>query len=96
MKIATSRATAVERALAAGEQREPLDLLARRAGLDLDAGREHVAGVGEDQPALAAGEQPGEDPLELRRGVVEGLGEDLLDALVDLLDDVEQVALAVA
>ena len=33
-----------EGALAAGEQAEPLDLLARRAGLDLDAGREHVAG----------------------------------------------------
>ena len=55
--------------------------------------REHVVGVGEDEPPLAAGEEPLEDPLELLPGVVERLGEDLLDALVDLLDDVEQVAL---
>jgi hypothetical protein len=54
-----------QRPLAAGEQREPLDLLARRPGLDLDAGGEHVLGVGQDQPALAAREQPAEDALEL-------------------------------
>ena len=84
-----------ERALATGEQREPLDLLARRPGLDLEAGRQHVGRVGEHEPSLAAGEEPLEDALELHRRVLERLGEDLLDPLVDLLDDVEQVALAV-
>jgi hypothetical protein len=49
--------------------------------------------VGEHQPALAAGEEPREDALELRRRVQVGLGEDLLDPLVDFADDVEQVAL---
>ena len=53
---------------------------------------EHVGRVGEHQPALAAGEEPGEDALELARGVLEGRGEDLLHPLVDLADDVEQVA----
>ena len=52
-----------------------------------------LAGSVRVEPALAAGEQPAEDPLELRGRVVEGLGEDPLDPLVDLLDDVEQVAL---
>jgi hypothetical protein len=81
-----------QRALTAGQQRQPLDLLPRRAGLDVDAGGQHVVGVGEHQPALAAGEQPGEDPLEGLLDVAVRLGEDLLDPLVDLLDDVEQVA----
>src|SRR5690606_39614490 len=54
-------------------------------------GREHVVGVGEQQPALAAGEQPAEDALELARGVGERLGEDGLDALVDLADDLLEV-----
>ncbi len=46
-----------QRLLATGQQRQPLDLLARRPGLDLDAGGQHVVGIGEQQPALAAGEQ---------------------------------------
>src|SRR3712207_8442160 len=33
-----------QRALAARQQRQPLDLLPRRAGLHLDAGGEHVLG----------------------------------------------------
>lgn len=80
-----------QRALPAGEQRQPLDLLARGPGLDVHARGEHVVGVGQDQPSLTAREQPAEDALELPGGVPEGLGEDLLDALVDLLDDLEQV-----
>ena len=80
-----------QRPLAAGEQREPLDLLARRPGLDLDAGGEHVAGVGEHETALAAGEEPGEGLVEGLLHVGVGLGEDLLDARVDLADDVEEV-----
>ena len=47
-----------QRALPAGQQRQPLDLLARRPGLDLDPGDQQVVGLGKDQPALAAGEQP--------------------------------------
>ena len=80
-----------QRPLATGEQREPLDLLAGRPRLDLDAGVEHVVGVGEDQPPLAAGEQPGERRLEGLLHVGVGLGEDLLHPRVDLADDVEQV-----
>ena len=81
-----------QRPLATGEQREPLDLLAGRPGLDLDAGVEHVVGVGEHQPALAAREQPREGLLEGPLHVGVGLGEDLLDPGVDLADDVEEVA----
>ena len=53
-----------ERALATGQQRQLLDVLARRLGLDLDAGVEQVVGVGEHEPARAAGEQRRE---QLRR-----------------------------
>ena len=80
-----------QRLLAAGQQRQPLDLLAGRAGLDLDAGGQHVVGIGEQQPALAAGEQRGEHLAELALHVGVGLGEHLQDAVVDLGDDVEQV-----
>ena len=52
-----------------------------------------MLGVGEGEPPLSAGEQPRENPLELLGRVAEGLGEGLLDPFVDLLDDVEQVAL---
>src|SRR6266568_6251314 len=58
-----------QRPLPAGQQRQPLDLLARRARLDLDAGGEHVVGFGQHQVALAAGEQAAEQVLELAGGV---------------------------
>ena len=77
--------------LAAGEQREALDLLARRAGLDLDTGRQHVGGVGQHEPSLTAGEEPREGRVEGLGHVGVRLGEDLLDPLVDLADDVEEV-----
>ena len=93
MKIDDQQGHGHQGPLATGEQREPLDLLARRPRLDVEPGGEHVVRVGEDQPTLAAGEQPAEDPLELDRDIVVGLGEDPLDPLVDLADDVEQVAL---
>src|SRR5215472_17179333 len=80
-----------QRALAAGQQRQPLDLLARRPGFDVDARGEHVVGLGQHQPALAAGEQPREDLLELGRGVGEGRREHLLDPVIDLFDHGEQV-----
>src|SRR3712207_9348459 len=57
----------------------------------LDAGREHVARIGQHQSPVAAGKEPGEDLLELTRRVVVGGREDLLDPLVDLADDVEEV-----
>src|SRR4029453_6472437 len=82
-----------QRPLATGEQRQPLDLLARWPRLDIEAGGEHVLGISEDQAALPAGEQSGEHALELHGDVVVRLGEDPLDPLVDLADDVEQVAL---
>ena len=80
-----------QRALSAGEQREPLDLLARGPGLDLDAGGEHVRGVGEHQPALPAGEEPRERRVEGLLDVGVGLAEDLLDPVVHVLDDLEEV-----
>ena len=80
-----------QRALATGQQRQPLDLLARRAGLDLDAGGEHVLRVGQHQPASTAGEQPGEHLLELHGHVGVGGGEHLLDPGVHVVDQVEQV-----
>ena len=76
----------------AGQQREALDLLARRSRLHLDAGRQHVIRFGEDQPALTAREEPAEYGRELARGVVEGGGERFLDSLVNLADHGQQVA----
>src|SRR5215470_12993944 len=80
------------RALAAGQQGQPLDLLARGPRLEVDPGRQHVVGLGQDQLALAAGEQAPEDLLELPGGVLEGGREHLLDPVVHLLDDGQQVA----
>src|SRR3954454_16867254 len=80
-----------QRPLPAGQQGEPLDLLTGRPGLDLDAGGEHVVGLGEDQVALAAGEQAAEEVLELARGVGVGRGEHLLHPVVHLLDHGQQV-----
>src|SRR5687767_15920644 len=62
-------------ALAAREQRQAPDLLARRARLDLDAAGQEVVGLGEDQAALAAGEQQPEGALELAGDVLERLAE---------------------
>src|SRR5512132_1716300 len=70
-----------ERALSAGEQRQPLDLLARRPRLHFYAGGQHVMRVGESQVPLAAGEEPGENLGELTRSVFVGRCEDLLDPL---------------
>ena len=94
MKIATSRATAVSERSPPDSSESRLTFLPGGPRLDLDAGGEHVARVGEHQPALAAGEQPREDALELRGGVRERRREHLLHPLVDLPDDVEQVARA--
>src|SRR6266511_46549 len=81
-------------ALAARQQRQASDPLARRAGLDLDPARQQVLRVGEQQAAVAAGEQQPEGPLELAGHVLERLAEHLADPLVDGPDDLEQVAAA--
>ena len=84
-----------ERPLAARQQRQPFHLLARWAGLHLDAGGEHVRRVGEDQPAVAAREQRREHRLELARHVGVRLGEHREDLVVDLAHDRQQVAAGV-
>src|SRR6266511_2297898 len=81
-------------ALAAGQQRQAAHALAGWPRLDLDAGGEQVVGLGQDQAAVAAGEQQGEGALELRGDVAEGLAEDLADALVDGADHLEEVPAA--
>src|SRR4030095_4874635 len=81
-------------ALAARAQGEAAGALAGRAGLDLDAAGQQVVGLGEDEAALAAGEQQPEGALELLGHVLEGLAEDLTDAVVDRPDDLEEVAAA--
>ena len=80
-----------EGALAAAQQRQALDLLARGLHRHLDSGGEHVVGVGEVNAAGAAREQDREDLVEGRPGVLERGAEDVLHLLVDLVDDREQV-----
>ena len=64
--------------LAAGEQRDGLQLLAGRAGDDVDAALQHVVLVREDQVGFAAAEDLGEHDAEVVADLVEGLGEHLL------------------
>ena len=80
-----------ERPLAAREQRDALHALATRARLDLDPGRERVAGLGGDQPALAAGEQLADQALELGSYVPVGGLERRHDLGLDPLDHLEQI-----
>ena len=61
-------------------------------GLDLDPGGQHVGRLGQHKVTFAAREQAREDVLEGDAHVVPRLGEHLLHPLVDLADDVEQVA----
>ena len=82
---------AVSDALATGQQREPLDSLAGRSRLDIDAGREHVVGIGQHEPALAAGEEPADDRLEFVRNVGIRGTEDLLHPVVHFPDHRQQV-----
>ena len=58
---------------------ELLDVLPRRSGLELDAGVEQVVGRGEAEPALAPGEEHGDERLEVPCHVVLGGGEDVHD-----------------
>src|SRR4249920_907520 len=74
-----------------GQQRKALDLLPRRPRLDVNSGRQPVAGLGQDQPTFTAREESREHALERCRDIGIGLGEDPLDSVVDLDDDVEEV-----
>ena len=58
--------------------------------------RERIGRVGEHEPSLPAGEQLGDQPLELLGHVAERRGERLGDLAVDLGDDLEQVATSLA
>ena len=79
-------------ALATGQQRQLLDVLAARLGLDLDARVEQVVGRREHELAGAAGEQRGEQLREVAADVGERGREHVLDLLVDGLDHAGQVA----
>jgi hypothetical protein len=91
LKIAVSSATP-RGALAAGEQREPLDLLADGAHRDLDAGRQRVVRVGEGDAARSAREQDREHLAERGLRVFERGQEDRLHPLVEFADDRLEVA----
>jgi len=80
-----------ERALAARQQRDTLHALAAGTRLDLDPRRERVGRIGQDQPALTAGEQLRDQPLELLGDIAVRRRERLGDLPVDLRDHLEQV-----
>ena len=82
-------------ALAAGEERDALELLAGRLGDDLDAALERVALVHEDEVGLTAREELGEHLLEVHADLLEGLREEFLGGLVDAGDRFEELGLAV-
>ena len=75
----------------AGKQGQALDSLARRAGLDLDASGEHVVRLGEHEARLAAREQGLEHTRKLRLDVRPGVGEQLQDLRVHILDHAGEV-----
>ena len=81
-----------EAALAAGEQRQLLDVLAAGLGLDLDAGLEQVVGLGEHEPSRAAREEVAEQGGEVIGDVGVGGGEHRLDLVIDGLDHPRQLA----
>ncbi len=80
-----------QRLLATGEQRQSGNLLARRAGFDLDAGGEHVVGLGQPQPSFTTGEQCGEHAAKFAFHVYERVIEHLQDAGVNIGDDAQQI-----
>ena len=95
MKIATSSATATsDRSPPESSDSRLIFLPGGRASTSMPVVSMLSGSVRTSRPS-PPGNSRCEDPLELRRGVLERLGEDPLDALVDLLDDVEQVALGV-
>ena len=79
--------------LAARQQRQALNLLARGPSLNLDARRQHVVRVGEHQVAHPAREQHAEDVLELLARLGERRREGLLHQAIHVLHDAQQVRL---
>src|SRR5687767_368190 len=75
-----------QRALAAGEELEALGFFAGDADVDLDAGFEHVVGVGEFEGCLAAAEELLESFLEGLVDLVEGFGEGASGEFVEFGD----------
>ncbi|CDN45251.1 hypothetical protein BN871_GX_00030 [Paenibacillus sp. P22] len=76
-----------QRPLAAGEQLQVLQLLARRLGDDVDAGLEHPFGIDEHQIGAPSSEQLGEYDDEVAADLLEGDPEALRHLLVHLPDD---------
>ena len=74
-------------ALATRQQRQLLDVLPARLGLDLDAGLQQVIGLGEHEPPRPAREEVAEEGRKVIGDVGIGGGEDRLDLMVDGLDD---------
>ena len=75
-----------QRLLAAGEQLDALQALARRLRDDLDAALDRVVLVEQGQPGASAAEERAEDLLEVTVDGGERLGEPLPGRFVDALD----------
>ena len=80
-----------QRLLAAGEQRQPLNLFARRAGFNLDTCREQVVRLGENQSSVAAREKRLKDCGEFCLDIVPRVCEELQDRGIDFLDNIGEV-----
>ncbi len=80
-----------ERLLAAAHQLDVAELLAGRLREDLDAGLEHVLGVGEPELGLAAAEHLREELLEARVHALERGLEELLRLAVHLRDGLVEI-----
>ena len=82
-----------QRLLAAGKGAQVLDDLARGRDLDLDAGFQHVAFVGEVQACVAAAEQLFENLLEVGVDLLEARRKQLFHLAAQLGDHTGQLAL---
>ena len=80
-------------ALAAGEQRDVLRLLARRARDDVDATFQHIFAVHQRELSRAAVKQPLEHRLEIDIRFFEGVPEELRGLLVNVLDEIDELGL---
>src|SRR5690606_11333848 len=80
-----------ERALTARQQRQPLDLLTGGLHVHLDARRQQVVGVGEADASAATRKQHRKQIIERGAGIFERRREDVFHAVVELVNDREQV-----
>ena len=83
------------RALATGQERYALQLLAGRLGDNVDAGLERVILIHEDEIRLTSAEELGEHDLEVIPDLVEGIGKEFLRGAIDLADHLQQLGLRV-